>query len=1035
MDPLTLTALITPIATKLGDKAFGIVVDELRGQLRRAIGADPTALQKCFAAGFQAALNEMRPPNRERLARYEGVLLHWLDLPEVAEELAKLVDVGAVIDDPTRVIDLAKLNALFMQAYPVNENPDAYAGLNFSTALRAFVRAYTAAVEKQADKFPWLQFKLLKEMISRLEVRPSPNTVRELYLNWLAGECDFLPLSVFSEQESAPETETKATLHQVYVPLDVFPQPPTETRRSQSQLHTYTPEELSEIRQEQRVPALRALAENKRMVLLGDPGSGKTTLTNFLAYCLAKDELEPDANWLAKLEGWNLGRLVPARLNLREFVKSIPAQTTKGNAGLLWKFIESEIHNRGLTEFYADLRAELLERGGVLILDGLDEVTDANGLRDRVRECIVEFAGNVPKCRIIVTCRTYAYPASPLKDFAAHPLLPFSPKQIEQFIDQWYGAIRDKEHLTVDEAKNRAAMLKSAVNAQINPHIADLARRPLLLTLMAMVYASAGKLPDDRADLYERCVQLLLDRWQERKKIYDEQGREETELGLAEKIGIQPDALRDALNRVAFNAHTRQGEKSNREFRTADIPTDELRKALALDSEKDFQAVLRYIHHRAGLIYWRGGDVYAFPHRSFQEYLTACHISSLGDPQIEICKRVRQDPEWWREVYLLQVGRLRKYLGTAIGFVNILCPADLQSAAPPNLTDWRSAILAGQALDELHLVNAIDAKRQQGDDVRPFEIPLDRVRNWLVALTKTPVLTPRERAQGGLVLGALGDPRDFYELCRVPAGEFILGEEKEAHMVSTPEFWIAKYPVTCAQYRQFIDADGYKKPEYWQSKAAKDWLAQSKQTTPKYWDDPRWNQPNLPVVGVTWFEASAFCEWLNERIAAERGELRIDNDAQNAIRNSKFLIRLPTEAEWEKAATWDAAKKQKRVYPWEGEFDPAKANTREGENPVGGTSSVGIYPNGASPCGALDMAGNVWEWCHTIYQDYPYKLDAKHESSEARGRRVLRGGAWFYYASDARGAYRGDGSPDAWNGHLGFRFVVSSSLNFWFLVF
>jgi formylglycine-generating enzyme required for sulfatase activity len=249
-----------------------------------------------------------------------------------------------------------------------------------------------------------------------------------------------------------------------------------------------------------------------------------------------------------------------------------------------------------------------------------------------------------------------------------------------------------------------------------------------------------------------------------------------------------------------------------------------------------------------------------------------------------------------------------------------------------------------------------------------------------------------------------------------------------------PEFWIGKYPVTCTQYRKFVEQDGYKKLEYWKTPAAKEWLQKSGQTAPRYWEDPRWNQPNLPVVGVTWFEANAYCEWLTEQFQVSefqglRGR-QLETLKPETLKPATWRARLPTEAEWEKAATWDAERKQKRVYPWEGEFDPDKANTAEGKNPIGSTSPVGIYPHGASPCGALDMAGNVWEWCNTLYQEYPYHLDTKHESAEAAGTRVLRGGSWTNYDNSARGAFRGNGNPDGWYSNVGFRVVVAPSLGF-----
>lgn len=1017
---------------KLAEKAVAEILSELSKEVKDAIKRDPAkraALQAAFQAGLEAALGKMNPEkDSQRLERYAGALQFWLQDPQVAAEIAKL-EAPALLRDPARVIDIPTLEARFNESHDVVANPDAFAGLNFRDALAAFARAYANAVEKQADKFPWLALQLAKEQVERKKPRVRSDTLRDDYLNWLADECDLLPLRVHTPRGTG--AETKAKLREVYVRLDV--RQLARAEKKPKDWRAWTPEELAQVEKEERVPALRALAQNRLAVLFGDPGSGKTTLTNHLALCLAKEELEPGKGWLKEIADWKPGRMLPVRIELRQLAGRVLNKERRGYAGMLWKFLEDEAA-RHYPGFFPALEKELREQGGLIILDGFDEVTEAEGRRDRVREAIADLLRTTNKCRVILTCRTYAYASIQLRDFVGYPLLPFSPEQIGQFIERWYQIVGPREHLTKELIAYRAASLKDAVDAQRNPHIAELAARPLLLTLMTMVYTSAGKLPEDRADLYRRCVELLLDVWQRRIEERDADGTLVTDGGILEKLDLSEESLRNALYRVAYQAHARQGASQQREQRTADIQSDELRKAFALDGEQ-FETVLKYIQNRAGLIYWRGEDVYTFPHRSFQEYLTACHLGTQTKDQTR--RLVRHDPEWWREVFLLQVGQRRERLDDARALVEFLCPADCKPEGKIENADWQSAILAGQALMELRLPERIAEKKQHNEDVEPFEVLVNRIRHWLHALVETTALTPRERAQAGLTLGALDDPRNLDELCLVPAGEFTMGdkngaqdEAKREHTVLVPEFWIAKYPVTCAQYQRFIDAPGYANEKYWKSNAAKSWLKQSKQTAPKLWEDSRWNnKSNLPVVGVTWFEANAYCEWLTERIA--NGELRIaDSAAETAIRNSKFVIRLPTEAEWEKAATWDAEKKKKNVWPWGDTFDRAKANTSEGDDSIGGTTVVGIYPNGASPCGARDLAGNVWEWCSTVYQDYPYRLDANHESPETEGARVLRGGSWYRPQANARGAVRLRSGAGRWDYYLGFRVVVASSLKF-----
>ena len=262
---------------------------------------------------------------------------------------------------------------------------------------------------------------------------------------------------------------------------------------------------------------------------------------------------------------------------------------------------------------------------------------------------------------------------------------------------------------------------------------------------------------------------------------------------------------------------------------------------------------------------------------------------------------------------------------------------------------------------------------------------------------------PRERAVGELA--------ETLETVLVPTGSFLMGstednqlahdDERPQHPLELDAFRIGRYPVTNAQYARFIEERGYENQAYW-TEAGWAWREGEDIAQPRYWEDTRWNQPNHPVVGVSWYEALAYCRWLSEAAGQE--------------------FRLPSEAEWEKAARGEHG----REWPWGNEFDSEKANTNEGG--PGRTTPVGQYsPAGESPYGASDMAGNVWEWCGTLKRDYPYQPDDGREDLEARGSRVLRGGSWGSLQRDARCAYRHRYSPDLRNYLIGFRVAASPS--------
>ena len=205
-------------------------------------------------------------------------------------------------------------------------------------------------------------------------------------------------------------------------------------------------------------------------------------------------------------------------------------------------------------------------------------------------------------------------------------------------------------------------------------------------------------------------------------------------------------------------------------------------------------------------------------------------------------------------------------------------------------------------------------------------------------------------------------------------------------------------------------------------KMVKKWLASrpaEKRDGPFWQDDPKWNAANLPVVGVCWFEAEAYCNWLTGFLR-QRGELRINQ-----------VLRLPTEAEWEKAARGDGSD---GLWPWGDHWDASACNTSDPdlEEKLGCSSPVGIYPHGASPCGALDMVGNVWEWCLDGYSADQYRnLLAQSQSvvdprgPENEAARVLRGGSWLNDRCYARCASRGWGVPDLFLDDAGFRVVCA----------
>jgi len=195
---------------------------------------------------------------------------------------------------------------------------------------------------------------------------------------------------------------------------------------------------------------------------------------------------------------------------------------------------------------------------------------------------------------------------------------------------------------------------------------------------------------------------------------------------------------------------------------------------------------------------------------------------------------------------------------------------------------------------------------------------------------------------------------------------------------------------------------------------------------PAFWDDEGYNNPAQPVVGVMWYEAVAYCRWLQEQLQIANSKLQVWRAGQPEtwdLEPGTCTVRLPTEAEWEKAARMNRG----WVYPWGNRWDAGRANTWEGH--VLRPAPVGVYPGGVTPEGAHDLSGNVWEWTSSLYKPYPYRSGDGREDPEAEGSRVVRGGSWFdFFQWFARCAFRFGFIPDYFHSFVGLRVVVSLAL-------
>lgn len=836
----------------------------------------------------------------------------------------------------------------------------------------------------------------------------TPAAALRIYRRVTAVACSHLPLRGVDIQASDPTCAQPLNLAQVYVALDTRTPAPTE--------HAEGPMKRPGAEQESRpLSALEAAAANRSMVLLGDPGGGKSTFVRHLAYCLATGQADA-------LAGWPDPEALPVLVLLRDLARSLAGEAPRAEPRHLWDFLLTWLEAKRLG-FAADPLERELEKGrAVVLLDGLDEVPSQE-MRSLVRDAVAAFVKRYPRNRYLVTCRTLSYqdPAGQLPGFPRFELAPFDEAKIDRFIEAWYDELLRVGTVRAGEVEGLARKLKAAVR---RPDLWPMASNPLLLTVMALVHTHKGRLPDARALLYEDVVDILLWRWEEIKAGAAAEAPRLRQLLLqVERMDVD---LKRVLWDLAYRAHAEGGAGTED---LADIGQAQLERALAglhpEGSLKWARAVVDSIKLRAGLLLERAPEVFTFPHRTFQEYLAGGYLSTQAQFAREAAQ-LAQAGAHWREVILLAVGRL-VYLGgdtdKPLALVGELCPEE----ALPTEAGWRKAWLAGDVLREV-------GRPRVRDSVLGRDL-WERVRHRLVALLRGGRLTPVERAAAGDTLAGLGDPRfreDAWHLpdeallgfVEVPAGPFLMGTPEEdiptllerfggerwwyeretpQHEVDLPTYYVARFPVTVAQFQAFVQASG---PE------------------PQDADSLR-GVPNHPVRYVSWYEAVAYCEWLTEVLRAWEGT---PEPLGRHLREGGWVVTLPSEAEWEKAARGTDG----RIYPWGHEPDPDRANYAASE--IGTTSAVGCFPGGASPYVIEDVSGNVWEWTRSLWGmggtlefDYPYDAEDGREDMSAGPDvyRVVRGGAFGSYGGYVRCAVRSRYSPFVQWGNPGFRVVAA----------
>ena len=693
------------------------------------------------------------------------------------------------------------------------------------------------------------------------------------------------------------------------------------------------------------------LPKYNRLLIEGEPGSGKTTFLKFAVCMQARDcqsqKTKDGKSWSTVYLNFTGPIKIPVFLRLSQ-LSSLLSQKEQDprpddEQRLLdllldrWKFKTYGISRK---------RWENILRLGEanLFLDGLDEIADIT-MRLRVitifRRALVAW----PKCSVVVTSRPIDTGQLTEIGFYRALVRPFGLREIKRFLNRWVSALYEVNQEHMDPSSTGKEEYREDLHQAIlgRSTIRKLARNPVMLTCLAIVHRSEGRLPEGRAQVYRSVIKWLLESRRKQREFF----------------GISQRFAEHSIRTLAFLMMVHpKGKRTTIEFTEAAEMVDHYAKRYFPHFKNKPERLkrtvewLRYECVFSGLIKEVSKGNMRFWHLTFQEFLAARKLSMMESGENgpgcwwPIVKTRLTDPQW-RETIELFPGCLLEGSDERVDEL-LERVLDLGKETDTLADHARIAGTAGRLLNylEVYQYQPHPAWRQKYQNV------LDRSTEIFTreGADQVPV---KDRIAVAQALGQGGDPR-----LTSPAKNLL-------PVPGQPNLLIAKYPVTVDEYYNFIEARGYDEWRFWR----KGWSykLQASWEHPEDWE-MQLKYPNYPVVSVSWFEAFAYCKWLSEILSQD--------------------VSLPTEAEW-----YAAACNPDGDWPWGKKIPTEELSNFEltMDNPT----PVGIYPHGASLGGHMDLSGNVWEWCLNDFSD-PENYDFPGYSD----RRALRGGSFSFRARE-----------------------------------